>query len=301
MPRDFVGYGRRRPRIEWPGGARLALSLVINFEEGSERTPLLGDTEAEPKGEGPAVPAGTRNLINESMFNYGSRAGCWRLLDLMDVYEAKVTVFACGMALELHPEAAAELTRRGHEVAGHGYRWQPIHLLSPDEERDHLHRAVDSIRRTTGERPVGWFSVDPSVHTREMLVEEGGFVYDSDSFSDDLPYFVRVRDRKWLILPYDLVNNDALFTRPPGHAEPDDFFVQLKDEFDWRYAEGATAPQMMSVGLHMRITGRPSRIKAVDDFLRYVRGVPRVWIARRVDIARWWLDRYGDLPAVPED
>ena len=300
LRRDFVGYGNDYPRIAWPGDARLALSLVVNFEEGSERSPLYGDLVAEPTGEGFLVPAGRRDLRNESFFDYGSRVGIWRLLEIFSRYDVRVTFFACGMALEMNPEAAREITARGHEACGHGYRWHPIYLLNREEEREFIRKDVEAITRTTGQRPLGWFSRGPSEHTRDLLIEEAGFLYDCDSFADDLPYFVEVRGKKWLIVPYSLETNDMKFWRVPGYSEPGDFLRQLKAAFDCLYAEGATHPKMMSVGLHMRHTGRPARANALEEFIRYAKAFPGVWFARRTDIARWWLDHYGHLPALPQ-
>jgi len=299
--RDFVGYGKHYPKIRWPNGARLAVSIVVNFEEGSERSPLHGDPVAEPSGEAGLVPAGERNLVNESLYDYGSRVGFWRLLGIFDKYTVKVTFFACAMALEMNPIAAREITARGHEPCSHGFRWLPFHYLSFDEQRAHMKRAVEGIRKTTGQRPLGWFTWAPSERTREMLVEEGGFIYDCDSFADDLPYFVQVKGRKWLVIPYDLVNNDGLFSRPPGYSDHNDFFNQLKADFDQLYDEGATQPKMMSVGLHLRFAGRPARANAVEEFIRYARSFPGVWFARRVDIARWWLANYSHLPSLPQE
>ena len=299
LARDFVGYGKDPPKISWPGEARLAISVVVNVEEGSERSPARGDGLAEPSGEAWPVPPGARNLINESLYGYGSRVGYWRLLEILDKYEVKATFFACAMALEQDPAAAREITLRGHEPCGHGYRWLPLRSLSLEEQRTHIERAVEGIARTTGERPLGWFSWGPSEHTREMLVAEGGFVYDCDSFADDLPYFVRVGERKWLVIPYDLFNNDGMFSRPPGYSEPYGFYLQLKASFDRLYDEGRTCPKLMSVGLHTRFAGRPGRASALEEFLRYVKSFSGVWFARRIDIARWWLENYGHLPELP--
>ena len=297
--RDFVGYGDQFPRIKWPGGARIAISLVINFEEGSEQSPLLGDPVAEPTGEAFQDPVGQRRLVSESLYDYGARVGFWRLLDVLDKYDVKATAFACGLALELNPESARDLTARGHEPASHGYRWSPASMDTAEEEREYIRRTVQAGLNTTGERPLGWLSTTSSGHTRELLAEEGGFVYDSDSFADDLPYFVNVHGKKWLVVPYDLTTNDMLFSHNPGYAQPEDFFFQLKEAFDCLYAEGATHPQMMSVGLHLRFAGRPARAQALDNFIRYARSFPGVWFARRIDIARWWLQEYGDMPSLP--
>jgi peptidoglycan/xylan/chitin deacetylase (PgdA/CDA1 family) len=297
--RDLVGYGEEYPRIKWPGGARIAISLVINFEEGSEMSPLIGDAVAEPTGEAFPDPAGQRRLINESLFEYGSRRGFWRLLEIFDKYEVKVTSSSCAVALEMNPESAKEITARGHESASHGYRWAIPAIPTRDEERELIRKAVDATLRTTGVRPLGWASTTRTERTRELLVEEGGYLYDSDSQADDLPYFVNVRGKKWLVVPYDVTTNDMLFSHLPGYAEPDDYFFQLKEAFDYLYEEGASHPKMMSVGIHLRFAGRPGRSNALDEFIRYARSFPGVWFARRIDIARWWLQEYGDLPVLP--
>ena len=297
--RDFIGYGADFPKIKWPGDARIAISLVINFEEGSEMSPLIGDEVAEPTGEAFQDPIGQRRLINESHYEYGSRVGFWRILEILDKYQVKATAFACGMALEVNPESAKEIVARGHEPASHGHRWAPRSMETIEEEREYIRKAVAAGTKMTGERPLGWLSTTSSGHTRELLAEEGGFVYDSDSFADDLPFFVNVNGKKWLVLPYDLTTNDMLFSHLPGYAQPEDFFFQLKESFDCLYEEGATYPKMMSVGLHLRFTGRPGRANALDDFIRYARSFPGVWFARRIDIARWWLEEYSDLPVLP--
>jgi peptidoglycan/xylan/chitin deacetylase (PgdA/CDA1 family) len=297
-PRELVGYGKDRPRIAWPDGARLALSLVVNYEEGSERSPLYGDPATEPMTEGFGVPRGHRDLHNESFYDYGTRVAFWRMLALFEAYRVPVTFYACAMALEQNPEAARAITASGHEPCSHGWRWLPSYSLTVEEEREHIRRAVESIRRTTGQRPVGWNTRGPSLHTRQLLVEEGGFLYDSDGYADDLPYFVAVGDRKWLVIPYTFETNDMKLWRPPGTSAPEDFRDYLREAFDCLYEEGATHPQMLSVGLHMRHIGRPGRIGALEEFIRHARSVPGVWFARRVDIARWWLDRYGHLPAM---
>ncbi len=297
-PREFIGYGKDRPRIVWPDDARIAVSLVVNYEEGSERTPLYGDPATDPMTEGFGVASGHRDLHNESFYDYGTRVAFWRMLDLFDRYRVAVSFYACAAALEQNLEAARAITAHGHEPCSHGYRWLPSYSLTADEEREHIRKAIDSIRRTTGERPVGWNTRGPSLRTRELLVEEGGFLYDSDGYADDLPYFVRVKDRKWLVIPYTFETNDMKLWRPPGISAPADFYDYLKEAFDCLYEEGATDPQMLSVGLHMRHIGRPGRIGALEEFIRYAKSLPRVWFARRVDIARWWLARYSHLPAM---
>jgi peptidoglycan/xylan/chitin deacetylase (PgdA/CDA1 family) len=287
-PRDFVGYGNRPPAFEWPNDARIALSIVVNYEEGSERSPLRGDLIAEPSGEADPVPAGTRNLTNESLYAYGARAGFWRLLGLLDTYAVKATFFAAAAALETNPMAARQITARGHEVCSHGYRWLPFSALSVEDQRDHIKRAVASIEATTGTRPVGWFSWSPGEETRALLQEEGGFLYDCDSYADELPFYVWVAGKPCLVLPYDQVNNDGLFSRPPGYSEPDDFFLHLKAAFDCLVRESQRAPKMMSVGLHLRFAGRPGRVNAVERFIEYAKEHESVWFATRAEIARWW-------------
>jgi peptidoglycan/xylan/chitin deacetylase (PgdA/CDA1 family) len=292
--RDFVGYGPRRPDVVWPEKARVAISLVLNFEEGAERTPLYGDNVVIA-GEGNVVDEVRRDLQGESIFDYGSRIAFWRLMDLFDRYEVKATVFGCGMALEQNPGAAREFVARGHEPVAHGYRYAPMYTFTRDQEREQIRKAVEAFRLTTGQRPDAWYSSGHSEHTRELVVEEGGFTYDSDSYAEDIPYFVMVHEKRWLVIPYNLDTNDMKFRLSPGYSEPHDFFLQLKNAFDCLYEEGATDPKMMSVGLHARLSGRPARIEAVEEFIRYAKGFSRVWFARRIEIAHWWLDRYGHL------
>lgn len=293
MERDFVGYGGKGPRVEWPGGARIAVSLVVNYEEGSEYSLLDGDAHHETNNEVPSpIPLEQRDLLNESFFEYGSRVGVWRLLDMFDRYGVKATFYCCALALERNRELAREITGRGHEPCGHGYRWTEPHRMSREEERADISRTVQSIAETTGERPVGWFTrYGPSVNTRELAAAEGGFLYDSMAANDDLPYYVTVNGSPWLVLPYSFETNDARFWRG-GLVSVNDFFEYLKDSFDCLYAEGETQPKMMSVGLHCRIAGRPARSRAVARFLEYALGFSGVWFARRVDIARWWRERY---------
>ena len=295
--RDFVGYGKNPPKVEWPGGARIAVSLVVNFEEGAELTPLYGDPEADRMRERFVVAPGRRDLRTESFFDYGSRAGYWRLLDVLDAHAVKATFFISGHALEQNPAAGPEITRRGHEPCGHGYRWAPLFVLGVEEERRQIRKAVEAIEKATGQRPLGWNSRGQSPSTRGILIDEG-FLYDCDTYAEDLPYFVQANGVKWLTIPYSFETNDMKFFRPPGHGTPDDFLAQLKATFDWLYEEGRTQPKMMSIGLHMRYSGSPAGAAAVSDFIKYARSFEGVWFARRIDIARWWLDRYGSLPAL---
>lgn len=294
MKRDFIGYGKDVPQVRWPQGARIAISIVVNYEEGAEHSLLDGDQNHETNGEVPSpVPLEQRDLFNESFFEYGSRVGVWRLLDLLDKHQVKATFFCCALALERNPDAAREIVARGHEVCGHGYRWEEHHLMGREEERQAIEKTVASLTQTTGQRPLGWFTrYGSSVHTRELVVEEGGFLYDSGAFNDDLPYFVAVAEKPWLVLPYSMETNDARFWRG-GLVSVSDFYEYLQETFDCLYEEGETHPKMMSVGLHCRISGRPARSRAVERFIRYAQGFPRVWFARRVEIAKWWLENYG--------
>jgi len=298
--RDFVGYGKDYPRIRWPDSARIAVAMVVNYEVGSERSPVYGDDPAKSwEGEAFLVEAGRRDLRHESTFDYEGRVGVWRLLDIFDEFGVKVTFSAGARALEKNPIVAAEITARGHEPQSHGYLWMPIGSLSREQQREHISKAVDAIRKTTGERPLGWRSQGPNEITRELLIEEGGFIYDGDALNDDLPYFVNTNGKKWLVIPYSLELNDMKFWHHPGYSHGQDFLDSLKDTFDVLYEEGKEFPQIMSVGLHPRQVGRPSRAGAVSEFIRYAQGFPGVWFARRIDIARWWLENYSHLPALP--
>ena len=291
--RDFVGYSLNPPVVEWPNGARIAVSVVVNYEEGSEYSLLDGDPTGESMGETESpVPLGERDLANESFFEYGSRVGVWRILNILDEYDVKATFYCCAMALERNPEVGREIVRRGHEVFGHGYRWEEYFKMGREEEREAIRKAVESIARTTGQRPLGWYTrYGPSVNTRELVVEEGGFIYDCNSYNDDLPYYTNVNGKRWLVIPYSLEVNDTKFWRG-GMVKPSDFYETAANTFDLLYREGATHPKMMSVGLHCRIIGRPSRAVALRQFLEHGRGRPDVWFARRIDIARWWLEKY---------
>ena len=292
--RDFIGYGENPPNIVWPNKAKIAISVVVNYEEGSEYSLLDGDTHHETNNEVPSpVPLNQRDLFNESFFEYGSRVGVWRLLNLFERYGVKTTFYCCAVALERNPEVARAIVERGHEVCGHGYRWQEYHSMDRDSELDSIRRTVESLERTTGVRPVGWFTrYGRSLNTRELVAGEEGFIYDSCSMNDDLPYFVRVNEAPWLVLPYSFETNDARFWRG-GLVSVNDFFEYLKDTFDCLYEEGQSFPKMMSVGLHCRITGRPARSRAVQRFLEYASGFPDVWFARRDEIASHWLSNYN--------
>jgi allantoinase len=294
-PRDLVGYGEHPPHAEWPGGARLALQIVMNWEEGGERSILHGDESAETflhEVPGTAPLVGVRNLQIESTYEYGTRAGLWRLLRLFRERSIAISVFAVGMAVERHPEAAKAIVDAGHEVVSHGWRWIDYQFVSEEVEREHIQRAVASLERATGSRPLGWYTGRLSPNTRRLVVEEGGFLYDADAYNDDLPYWVAVAGRPHLVVPYTLDNNDMKFGTLNGFSTGDEFFTYLRDAFDVLYAEGGDRPKMMSVGLHMRLVGRPGRIGALARFLDHVQRHDAVWICRRLDIARHWIARH---------
>ncbi len=290
-PRDMVGYGRVPPDPRWPGNARVAVQFVINYEEGAENCILHGDAASESflsEMVGTAPRPGVRHMSMEWLYEYGSRAGFWRLHRLFTERRLPVTVFAVGMALERNPEAAAAMVEAGFEVASHGWRWIDYQYVDEATEREHIGLAVKTIEHMTGQRPLGWYTGRCSPQTRRLVAEYGGFLYDADSYADDLPYWELVDGQPQLIVPYTLDTNDMRFVSPQGFNSGDQFFTYLKDAFDVLYAEGGTAPKMLSVGLHCRLSGRPARAAALARFLDYVQARERVWIARRVDIARHW-------------
>lgn len=288
-PRDFVGYGATPPDPRWPGGARLALNLVVNVEEGSEPSVPDGDGVSETGlTEGGGGLEG-RDLAAESMFEYGARAGIWRLLRTLSGRGLPATMFACALALERNPELAAAIRAGGYDVCCHGYRWERVQPLGEARERELVAMAVASLARTTGTAPVGWYCrYAPSLFTRRILAEHGGFLYDSDSYADDLPYYVAAAGKPHLVVPYSLTNNDVKFARG-GMSTGRQFAEFLIDAFDVLYREGAHAPKMMSVGLHARIVGHPARVAGLERFLDHVAGYKDVWVTRRLDIARHWL------------
>jgi len=292
-PRDFTGYGERPPDPKWPGGARLAVQIVMNYEEGSEYAIGEGDPVSEmylTEVPGATVGPGKRDLIVESVYEYGSRAGFWRLMRMFAERNLQITVFGAALALERNPPAAAAIRAAGYEVCSHGWRWIGFQDMAEDEERAQMARAVASIERTIGTRPYGWYCrYAPSINTRKLVVEEGGFLYDSDAYNDDLPYWTRVSGKPHLVIPYTLDNNDMKFSVPPGFTSGDGYFNYLKDAFDVLYREGKTQPKMMSIGLHTRLAGRPGRAAALERFLDYLVTFEDVWICRRVDIARHWI------------
>ncbi|HJU47654.1 MAG TPA: allantoinase PuuE [Gaiellaceae bacterium] len=286
--RDLVGYGATPPDPHWPGGARVALSFVLNYEEGGENTPLEGDPASEAflhEVVGAPATVGRRNLNTESMFEYGSRVGFWRVHRLFTAHGLPLTVYAVGQALQRNPEAARAMIDAGWEVASHGWRWIDYLEMPVEEEREHMRRAVEAIEDACGVRPVGWYTGRVSDHTRRLVVEDGGFLYDSDSYADELPYWVEVEGRRHLVIPYTLDANDFKFLLPNGFVTADDFTTYLVDALELLRTEGG---RMLSVGLHCRIIGRPGRAGALDRFLAYVRACDDVWVTTRAEIARHW-------------
>jgi len=262
--RDFVGHGRRQPKVVWPNDAKVAVNLVVNYEEGSEYSKPAGDGRNEGLAEINYVMSPEhRDLCAESVYEYGSRAGIWRLMRLFDEYDVKVTFFACAVALERNPEVGQWLKETGHEPCSHGWRWEEHWLLDRQDERQHMKWAIESIEKTCGERPLGWYCrYGASVNTRELIVEEGGFLYDSDAYNDELPYWTTVKGRGHLVVPYSLTNNDGKYAGWTGTSEQ--WFSFIKDAFDMLLREGARQPKMMSVGLHMRLIGHPARAVGLE-------------------------------------
>lgn len=291
--RDFVGYGKNIPAVKWPEGARIAVNLVLNYEVGGELSPLDGDPERETMGDrgGYAVPLNERNLGTESLYEYGSRAGAWRILRTWDEFGVKGTIFAIARALERNPELAREIAARGHDVVGHGYKWIPHWGMDEKFEREQIRKAVTITEALTGFRIRGWLCrYLRSFNTRRLLLEEG-FFFDNTDYNDDLPYYVSVDGKPLLIVPYGVDVNDVRFWGGT-FLTGEHFFQYMKETFDTLYREGATHPKMMSIGLHDRIGGRPGPITGLVRFLEYARGFPDVWFARRTDLAQWWIDHY---------
>lgn len=297
--RDLVGYGRTPPHARWPGGACIALQFVLNHEEGAENCVLHGDAASETFLSeiigAQAFPM--RHLSMESLYEYGSRAGLWRVLRAFENRKLPLTIFAVAMALQRHAEAAAAFAELGHEIACHGLRWISYQQIDAATENSHLHEAVSIMREITGSAPLGWYTGRDSPNTRRLLVEHGGFVYDADSYADDLPYWTRVETSRGtvphLVVPYTLDTNDMRFATAQGFNSGTQFFDYLRDAFDTLYREGdpqgLDRPKMLSIGLHSRIVGRPARLASLERFLDYVQSHDKVWICRRIDIARHWI------------
>ncbi len=298
-PRDLVGYGPKPPHAQWPGQARVAVQFVLNYEEGGENSVLHGDAGSEQFLSEMFNPASypERHISMEGIYEYGSRAGVWRILREFEKRNLPLTVFGVGMALERHPELCSALVELGHEIACHGWRWIHYQSLPEEVEREHMQRGMDALTRLTGNRPLGWYTGRDSPNTRRLVADYGGFEYDSDYYGEDLPFWMQVKKTSGdvvpqLIVPYTLDCNDMRFALPQGYSYADPFFQYLKDTFDTLYAEGDPAglnqPSMMSIGMHCRLLGRPGRITALQRFLDHVQQHDKVWVAKRLDIARHW-------------
>lgn len=286
----MVGYGASPPHPRWPHDARIALQFVLNYEEGAERCVLDGDPASETFLSEMASPAAfpARHMSMESLYEYGSRVGVWRVLRIFERRKLPLTVFGVALALERNPEATAAFVAAGHEIASHGWRWISYQDVDEHTERDHMARAVATIERLTGSKPLGWYTGRDSPNTRRLVVEHGGFLYDSDSYADELPYWQVVAGKAHLVVPYTLDCNDMRFASSQGFAHGEDFFIYLRDTFDTLYRDGEHSPRMMSVGLHCRLAGKPGRSSALERFLDHAQRHDRVWICRRVEIARHW-------------
>lgn len=298
-PRDLIGYGRNPPQARWPGKARIAVQFVLNYEEGGENSVLHGDAGSEQFLSELFAPASypDRHLSMESIYEYGSRVGVWRFLREFERRGLPMTIFGVAMALQRHPELTQAFSELGHEIACHGWRW--IHYQSVDEtiEREHMLRGTEIIRQLTGEMPLGWYTGRDSPNTRRLLVEQGGYLYDSDYYGDDLPFWIEVKksdgeSAPHLVVPYTLDTNDMRFALPQGFSHGDEFFEYLRDAFDVMYAEGEEHPTMMSIGMHCRLLGRPARFKALQKFLDHIEKHDRVWVCRRIDIAKHWIKEH---------
>jgi putative urate catabolism protein len=290
-PRDLAGYGARPPKAKWPRGARVALNFVLNYEEGGENSVLHGDPASEAflsEIVGAQPIEGMRHMSMESLYEYGARAGVWRILALFARHKLPLTVYGVAMAMERNPAAVRAMLEAGHEIASHGWRWINYQHVPLEVEREHMQRAIEIHKRLTGERPLGWYTGRTSPNTRRLVVEDGGFVYDADDYSDDLPWYDTRYGKPQLVVPYTLDANDMRFATAQGFNSGNDFFDYLKDSFDVLYAEGG---RMMSVGLHCRLVGRPGRLASLERFVRYAKG-KKAWVTRRIDIARHWLKNH---------
>jgi allantoinase len=294
--RDMIGYGSEGVKVVWPNNARIAVQIVLNYEEGAESCILNGDKNSEiflSEIIG-AKPVKGRHINMESLYEYGSRAGFWRLHKLFQEKKIPITVFGIGMALEKNPEICKAIKDAGYEVASHGWRWIDYQNIKKSEEKIHMKLAIQTHKRIFGERPNGWYTGRCSPNTRDLVMEDGGFLYDSDSYSDDLPYWETRGKKKQLIIPYTLDNNDMRFATNQGFNTGDHFFTYLKDSFDTLYEEGKISPKMMSVGLHCRLIGKPGRIQSLRRFLDYVLEHKDVWLCKRIDVAKHWIKNYSN-------
>ena len=294
--RDMIGYGKKGLNVKWPYNARIAIQIVLNYEEGAENCVLNGDKNSEvflSEIIG-AQPIKGRHLNMESLYEYGSRSGFWRLHKLFQEKKIPITIFGVGMALEKNPEICKAIKDADYEVASHGWRWIDYQNIKKSEEKKHMQLAIQSHKNIFGERPLGWYTGRCSPNTRDLVLEDGGFLYDSDSYSDDLPYWENRNKKRQLIIPYTLDNNDMRFVTNQGFNTGDHFFTYLKDSFDALYEEGKTNPKMMSVGLHCRLIGKPGRIQSLKRFLDYILKHDDVWICKRIDIAKHWIKNYSN-------
>ena len=294
-PRDLVGYGASPPSADWPGGARIAVQIVLNYEEGGESCILHGDAHSEAflsEIVGAAPLMGVRNINMESIYEYGSRTGVWRILRLLARKKVPMTCYAVAAAAARNPEVIRAMVDQGHEIASHGLRWIDYQYVGEEIERAHIDEAVEILTRVSGTRPVGWYTGRVSPNTRRLVAEKGGFLYDADSYADDLPYWVEAGGNPVLIVPYTLDNNDMRFATPQGFNSGDQFFAYLRDAFDVLYEEGAETPKMMSIGLHCRLVGRPGRLRALERFIDHAKAHEGVWFARRDEIAKHWRERH---------
>lgn len=295
-PRDLIGYRSQPPHANWPNKARIAVQFVLNYEEGAENCVLHGDPASEmflSEIIGAQPFEGRRHLSMESIYEYGSRAGVWRILELFRSREVPLTVFAVAMAMERHPEVIEACLKAGHEIASHGYRWINYDGFSESLEREHMERAIEIHQRVTGQKPAGWYTGRTSEHTRRLVAQYDHFEYDADDYSDDLPFWSRIEtQRPHLVVPYTLDTNDMRFATPQGFHTGEQFYQYLKDAFDVLYAEGESSPKMLSIGLHCRLIGRPARFQALQQFLDYALSHEQVWIPRRIDIARHWVTEH---------
>jgi len=292
MSRDFAGYADQYPDVRWPNGAQLAVSVVLNIEEGAELALSAGDERNEAMHEVTHEVQGAPDLCMESHFEYGARVGYWRITALADAFGVPLTLNACARALEVTPWIGQHAAEAGYEICGHGWRWESHAGMELDAERALIARAVATIQRVHGTAPVGWHTKSsPSVSTRRLLVEHGGFLYDSDAYNDDAPYYVEVLGRPHLVVPYMFDTNDMRFFDPFAFVRASDFSDYVIDSFDWLWREGAHRPKLLSIGLHTRIIGRPGRIKGLQTVLEHMQATGKVWFARREDIARYWLEQ----------
>ncbi len=301
-PRDLIGYGQKTPDPQWLYNARIAVQFVINYEEGGETCILHGDRSSETflsEIVGAVPLEGLRHMNMESCYEYGSRAGFWRLHRLFTQRQIPLTIFGVAMALERHPEAVAAMLEADWEIASHGYRWIDYKYFSLDQEREHLQKAIAIHTQITGTPPLGWYTGRTSPHTRKLVAEAGGFLYDADSYADDLPYWDYDYTKPHLVIPYTLDNNDMRFATPQGFNSGDQFFAYLRDAFDMLYKEGEIAPKMMSIGLHCRLAGRPGRTAALARFLDYIQSHDRTWLCRRIDIAHHWHKYHPPASSIP--